>query len=55
MVGKIVCSRKIATQDQAHQIILVKVGVEKFTRTAEMDRYKDETSSSGEGSSGEVH
>ena len=69
MVGKIVCSRKISTQDQKHQIALakggagsetictglVKVGAAKFTRTAEMDRYKDETSSSGEGWSGEVH
>ena len=34
MVGKIVCSRKIATQYQTHQIALVKVGAEKFTRTA---------------------
>lgn len=33
MVDKIVCSRKIATQYQKHQIILVKVGAERFTRT----------------------
>ena len=35
MVGKTVCSRKIATQYQADQIILVKVEAEKFTRTIE--------------------
>ena len=38
-----------------HMPVLVKVGEEKFTRTAERDRYKDETSSSGEGWGGEVH
>ena len=69
MVDKIVCSRKIATQYQKHQIILVmvgaesetictglvKVGAERFTRVAERDRYKDETSSSSEGWGRKVH
>ena len=55
MVGKIVCSRKIATQYQKHQIILVKVGAEKFTRTIERGGIEDHMHSSSEGWVGKVH
>ncbi len=55
MVGKTVCSRKIATQYQADQIILVKVGAEKFTRTIERGGIGDHMHRSSEGWVGKVH
>lgn len=55
MVGKTVCSRKIATQYQADQIILVKVGAEKFTRTIEWGGIGDHMHRSSEGWGGKVH
>ena len=55
MVGKIVCSRKIATQYQEDQIILVKVGAEKFTRTIERGGIGEHMHRSSEGWVGKVH
>ncbi len=55
MVGKIVCSRKIATQYQEDQIILVKVGAAKFTRTIEWGGIEDHMHRSSEGWGGKVH
>ena len=55
MVGKTVCSRKIATQYQEDQIILVKVGAERFTRTIGRGGIGDHMHRSSEGWVGKVH